>query len=76
MDEATANIDSETESIIQNALDVLKQGRTTLVIAHRLSTIKQADKIYVLEHGMIKEQGNHEGLIEEAGIYNVEVTYE
>lgn len=69
LDEATANIDTETESIIQRALDVLKKGRTTLVIAHRLSTIQQADTIFVLEHGTIKEQGNHDLLIEEKGIY-------
>lgn len=69
LDEATANIDTETESIIQRALDVLKMGRTTLVIAHRLSTIQQADTIFVLEHGTIVEQGNHDTLIEENGLY-------
>lgn len=69
LDEATANIDTETESIIQNALEVLKKGRTTLVIAHRLSTIQNAEKIFVLESGRIKETGNHEKLIEKRGIY-------
>lgn len=69
LDEATANIDTETESIIQRALDVLKAGRTTLVIAHRLSTIQQADTIFVLEHGTIVEQGNHDTLIDEQGLY-------
>jgi ATP-binding cassette subfamily B protein len=69
LDEATANIDTETESIIQHALDILKKGRTTLVIAHRLSTIQQADTIFVLEHGTMKEQGNHDQLIAEEGIY-------
>ncbi|UFU00401.1 ABC transporter ATP-binding protein/permease [Radiobacillus kanasensis] len=69
LDEATANIDTETESIIQRALEVLKKGRTTLVIAHRLSTIQQADQILVLDHGVIKERGNHEQLIEEKGLY-------
>ncbi|SEQ39921.1 ATP-binding cassette, subfamily B [Virgibacillus subterraneus] len=69
LDEATANIDTETETIIQNALEVLKQGRTTLVIAHRLSTIQQADSIFVLENGTIKEQGNHHQLIGERGLY-------
>lgn len=69
LDEATANIDTETESIIQRALEVLKKGRTTLVIAHRLSTIQQADTIFVLEHGTIKEQGNHDHLIKEKGLY-------
>lgn len=69
LDEATANVDTETEAVIQRALDVLKKGRTTLVIAHRLSTIQQADTIFVLDHGMIKEQGNHEQLIHEKGMY-------
>ncbi|MEC5423738.1 ABC transporter ATP-binding protein [Virgibacillus sp. C22-A2] len=69
LDEATANIDTETESIIQRALEVLKEGRTTLVIAHRLSTIQQADIIFVLDHGTIKEQGNHTELIDEKGLY-------
>jgi ATP-binding cassette, subfamily B, multidrug efflux pump len=69
LDEATANIDTETESVIQNALEVLKKGRTTLVIAHRLSTIQQADNIFVLEHGKIIEEGNHEQLISEKGTY-------
>ena len=69
LDEATANIDTETESIIQKALEVLKKGRTTLVIAHRLSTIQNAEKIFVLENGRIKEKGNHETLIKERGIY-------
>lgn len=69
LDEATANIDTETENIIQKALEVLKEGRTTLVIAHRLSTIQEADAIFVLEQGIIKEQGNHDTLIEEHGLY-------
>ncbi|WP_053217095.1 ABC transporter ATP-binding protein [Virgibacillus senegalensis] len=69
LDEATANIDTETENIIQQALEVLKRGRTTLVIAHRLSTIQQADNIFVLENGTIKEQGNHQSLLEQAGLY-------
>lgn len=69
LDEATANIDTETEQVIQRALEVLKKGRTTLVIAHRLSTIQQADHIIVLDHGTIKEQGNHDTLIKEKGYY-------
>ncbi|MFC0523359.1 ABC transporter ATP-binding protein [Pontibacillus salicampi] len=69
LDEATANIDTETESVIQTALHVLKQGRTTLVIAHRLSTIQQADCIFVLDHGRIVENGNHDSLLEKEGIY-------
>ncbi len=69
LDEATANIDTETENVIQKALNVLKEGRTTLIIAHRLSTIQQADNIFVLEHGTIKEQGDHQSLLEQAGLY-------
>ncbi|MFD1849963.1 ABC transporter ATP-binding protein [Oceanobacillus bengalensis] len=69
LDEATANIDTETENVIQNALEVLKEGRTTLIIAHRLSTIQKADTIFVLNHGKIKETGNHEQLIHEKGLY-------
>ncbi|WP_121604833.1 ABC transporter ATP-binding protein [Virgibacillus sp. Bac332] len=69
LDEATANIDTETETMIQEALEVLKSGRTTLVIAHRLSTIQQADTIFVLDRGTIKEHGNHEQLMIEQGYY-------
>ncbi|WP_407270554.1 ABC transporter ATP-binding protein [Radiobacillus sp. PE A8.2] len=69
LDEATANIDTETESMIQAALEVLKRGRTTLVIAHRLSTIQQADQIFVLDHGTIKEHGDHEQLLQAKGLY-------
>lgn len=69
LDEATANIDTETELLIQSALEVLKKDRTTMVIAHRLSTIQNADKIFVLEGGRIKERGNHATLIQEQGIY-------
>lgn len=69
LDEATSNIDTETEEIIQNAMNVLKQGRTTFIIAHRLSTIKNADRILVLDKGEIKEQGSHEELIAAGGIY-------
>lgn len=63
LDEATANIDSETEEQIQQSLNTMRQGRTTLAIAHRLSTIQDADKILVLNHGEIVEQGTHETLI-------------
>ncbi|MFG6149600.1 ABC transporter ATP-binding protein [Halobacillus sp. B23F22_1] len=70
LDEATANIDTETEQVIQKALEILKQGRTTLVIAHRLSTIKQADQIFVLDRGTIIESGKHETLIQNGGKYH------
>nr|WP_328805170.1 ABC transporter ATP-binding protein [Paenibacillus albicereus] len=69
LDEATASIDTETESIIQRALDVLSQGRTTFVIAHRLSTIRAADQILVLDRGVIVERGNHEQLMDHGGKY-------
>lgn len=69
LDEATANIDTETEAMIQNALNILKQGRTTLVIAHRLSTIQQADQIFVLKHGKIIEKGTHQSLLDDRGEY-------
>ena len=69
LDEATSNIDSETEEIIQHAMDVLKEGRTTFIIAHRLSTIKNADKILVLDRGEIVEYGTHDELIALGGRY-------
>ncbi len=69
LDEATASIDTETEAVIQAALDVLKKGRTTFVIAHRLSTIRQADQILVLDHGEIVERGNHDSLMALRGKY-------
>ncbi|WP_145412697.1 ABC transporter ATP-binding protein [Paenibacillus xylanexedens] len=69
LDEATANIDTETEALIQNALEVLKKGRTTFIIAHRLSTIRSADQILVLHRGKIVEQGPHDELMELKGRY-------
>lgn len=69
MDEATANIDTETEGMIQHALNKVKVGRTTIVIAHRLSTIKNADKIVVLEKGIKVEEGTHSQLLDKNGVY-------
>ena len=69
LDEATSSLDSETESLIQDALDTLMRGRTSFVIAHRLSTIVKADQIVVMEKGVIKEVGSHANLLAEGGIY-------
>ncbi len=69
LDEATSAVDNETEAAIQRSLDRITQNRTTIAIAHRLSTIRNADRIYVMEHGELVEQGTHEMLLAEAGIY-------
>lgn len=69
LDEATSALDTESEKLVQEALDQLMKGRTTFVIAHRLSTIVHADKIVVMENGKIKEVGNHRDLLEKKGLY-------
>ncbi|CAL7912066.1 ABC transporter ATP-binding protein [Fusobacterium necrophorum] len=69
LDEATSALDTESEKLVQEALDQLMKGRTTFVIAHRLSTIIHADKIVVMENGKIKEVGNHKELLERKGLY-------
>ncbi|MDY4194442.1 MAG: ABC transporter ATP-binding protein [Bariatricus sp.] len=69
LDEATANIDTETESLITKALERLMEGRTTIMVAHRLSTIQHADKIIVMHHGEIREQGSHQELLHKNGLY-------
>lgn len=70
LDEATSSIDTETEAVIQDALDVVKRGRTTFIIAHRLSTIRSADLILVLDRGIIVERGTHDELISAEGRYH------
>ncbi|MDO9445294.1 MAG: ATP-binding cassette domain-containing protein, partial [Dehalococcoidia bacterium] len=69
LDEATANVDTHTEKLIQRALDTMLKGRTSFVIAHRLSTIRSADRIVVMRDGQIAEIGNHEELVAQNGIY-------
>ncbi len=69
LDEATSAVDNETEAAIQRSMQVITQGRTTLVVAHRLSTIVNADRIYVLEAGQIQESGNHQELLQKNGLY-------
>ena len=69
LDEATASLDNESEALVQDALNRLMRNRTTLIIAHRLTTIENADSILVLNHGTIVEQGTHEALLAEGGLY-------
>ncbi|MGM0422632.1 MAG: ABC transporter ATP-binding protein, partial [Pseudomonadota bacterium] len=70
LDEATSALDTESERLVQNALDRLREGRTTLVVAHRMSTIKNADYIYVLQGGKVVEEGGHNQLLIQKGVYS------
>ena len=69
LDEATSNVDTRTEELVQSAMDKLTIGKTSFIIAHRLSTIKNADLILVMNNGNIIEQGNHEELMKQNGFY-------
>ena len=69
LDEATASVDNETEAAIQRSLERITRHRTTIVVAHRLSTVRHADRIVVLDHGQLVEQGDHQGLLQQDGIY-------
>ena len=69
LDEATSNVDTRTERIIQESLRLVGKGRTCIIIAHRLSTVTEADVITILDHGRIAEQGSHQELMAKKGIY-------
>ena len=69
LDEATSAVDNETEAALQRSIERISQDRTTIVIAHRLSTVRHADRIVVLENGCVMEDGQHDALVSQGGIY-------
>jgi ABC-type multidrug transport system fused ATPase/permease subunit len=69
LDEATSSLDSESERLVNSAMEVLLTGRSTLIIAHRLSTVRRADRLLVLDHGRLVEQGSHAELLAGRGVY-------
>ncbi|MGB1034874.1 MAG: ABC transporter, partial [Primorskyibacter sp.] len=69
LDEATSALDAESERLVQEAVDRLAQGRTTIIVAHRLATVKKADRIIVMDQGRIVAQGPHDALVAEGGLY-------
>ena len=70
LDEATSNVDNETEAALQRSIEKLSKDRTTIIIAHRLSTVRNADRIAVLDSGGITEMGSHDELIQLSGLYS------
>ena len=70
LDEATSNVDTETEILIEQAIKAVMANRTSIIIAHRLSTIRRANQIIIIEQGRIVEQGTHQDLMEKAGLYH------
>ena len=70
LDEATSALDTESEALVQAALERLMRGRATLMIAHRLSTVRNADRIYVIESGRVVEEGSHDALVAKGGLYS------